>query len=200
VAISFCIMTARFRVADTAHCSAVPDDSGHNSGGVIHAPGCGMDTRAADIERLTERVIGCAITVHREMGPGLLEAIYRECLVMELLNAAIPFQCERRIPIAYRGNPLKTHLQIDLLVDDRLVVELKAVDAIHPAHKAKVIAYLKLTGCPAGLLINFCEATLTAGVRRFDHPGIYAGKRPRRAGQQEEVTGEENRRTGAQEQ
>jgi GxxExxY protein len=96
--------------------------------------------------------------------------------MMELANAGVPFECERRVPIAYRGNPLRSHLRIDLLIDGRLVVELKAVEAMHPAHKAKVIAYLKLTGCPAGLLINFSELTLAAGVRRLDHPGIYAQK------------------------
>ena len=151
-----------------------------------------MDTHGEDIETLTDRVIGCAIAVHREMGPGLLEGIYRECLLMELAGAAIPFECERHVPIAYRGHPLKTHLRVDLLIDRRLVVELKAVEAIHPAHKAKVIAYLKLTGCPAGLLINFSESTLTAGLRRLDHPGIYAQKRLQRTiREQENATGKQ---------
>ena len=136
-----------------------------------------MFTPGIDIDRLAELVIGCAIHVHREMGPGLLEDIYQECAEIELASAGIPFECERHLPIAYKGSALKKHLRIDLLIDRRLVVELKAVDAIHPIHKAKVIAYLKLTRCPAGLIINFNEPTLTAGVRRLDHPAIYARKR-----------------------
>lgn len=136
-----------------------------------------MFASAMDIDALAELVIGCAIKVHREMGPGLLEDIYQECAAIELANAGVPFECERHLPIAYKGAPLKKRLRIDLLVDRRLVVELKAADAIHPIHKAKVIAYLKLTGCPAGLIINFNEPTLTAGVRRLDHPAIYARKR-----------------------
>lgn len=130
-----------------------------------------------DLEALTDSVIGCAIAVHREMGPGLLEPIYQECMQMELAIAGIPFECERRLPIAYKGSALKNYLRIDLLIDWRLIVELKAVDAIHPVHKAKVITYLRLTDFPAGLIINFHEATLTAGVRRLDHPDIYARKR-----------------------
>jgi GxxExxY protein len=130
-----------------------------------------------DIELLTERVIGCAIEVHRQMGPGLLESIYRECLLMELHAHGIAFECERRLPIAYKGSPLRTYLRIDLLVAQRLVVELKAVEALHPVHKAQVIAYLKLTGHPAGLLINFNEVTLRSGIRRLDHPELYARKR-----------------------
>jgi GxxExxY protein len=98
-------------------------------------------------------------------------------MLLELEMAAIPFQCERRLPIAYRENTLKTYIRIDILVDGRLILELKAVDAISGIHKAQVIAYLKLTGFPVGLLINFSEPTLVAGVRRLDHPDIYVRKR-----------------------
>jgi GxxExxY protein len=138
-----------------------------------------MYKHLSDIDALTDLVIGSAINVHKEMGPGLLEPIYRECMEMELAAAGIPFESERRVPISYKGAALKKHLQIDLLIDRRLIVELKAVETIHPVHKAKVIAYLKLTNCPAGLLINFNEMTLAAGVRRLDHPEIYAQKHRR---------------------
>jgi GxxExxY protein len=148
-----------------------------------------------DIETLTDLVIGSAIAVHKEMGPGLLEPIYRECLEVELAAAGIPFESERRVPIAYRGAALRKHLQIDLLIDGRLIVELKAVEAIHPFHKAKVIAYMKLTNCPAGLLINFNEMTLAAGVRRLDHPEIYAQKHRRRGEYGASRTGEEKTRS-----
>lgn len=131
---------------------------------------------------LTERVIGCAIEVHRTMGPGLIESINRECMFWEFQARSLPFECERRLPIAYKGNPLRTHLRIDLLVDRRLVVELKAVDSLHAIHQAQVIAYLKLTGVPAGLLINFNEVTLRSGIRRLDHPEVYARKRLHRDG------------------
>lgn len=140
-------------------------------------PWVGMFTPNMEIDSLAEMVIGCAIKVHREMGPGLTEPIYEECMLLELQMAAIPFQCERRLPIAYRETVLKTYIRIDILVDNRLILELKAVDSISGIHKAQVIAYLKLTGFPAGLLINFNEPTLVAGVRRLDHPDIYVRKR-----------------------
>jgi GxxExxY protein len=126
-----------------------------------------------EVDRLAERVIGCAIEVHRTMGPGLLESIYRECLQMELDAQRIPFDIERLIAVDYKGRPLKARLRIDLLVEEKIVLELKAVEALRPVHKAQVITYLKLTGYPAGLLINFNEVTLRAGLNRLDHPDRY---------------------------
>ena len=126
------------------------------------------------IDRISERVIGCAIEVHRTMGPGLLESIYRECMLMELHEQDVYVECERTIAVSYKERPLLSRFRIDLLVERRLIVELKAVEAVKPIHKAQVINYLKLTGHPAGLLINFNDVTLKAGLHRFDHPHRYA--------------------------
>lgn len=129
------------------------------------------------IDQLAERVIGCAIEVHRTMGPGLLESLYRECLLMELALQDIPFENELLIAVDYKGRPLRSRLRLDLLVDRALVVELKCVDGLRPVHQAQVMTYLRLTGHQVGLLINFNEVTLRAGLRRLEHPERYARTR-----------------------
>jgi GxxExxY protein len=124
------------------------------------------------IDELTELVIGCAIAVHRALGPGLLESIYRDCLVIELTLAGVHVSVEYRVPIEYRGQRVRDDLKVDLLIDGRLVVEIKAVERLHPVHQAQVITYLKLSGCPAGLLLNFNASSLRAGHKRLDHPDV----------------------------
>jgi GxxExxY protein len=150
-------------------------DLRQNSRGSIHAPWFAM--MREDIDLLAERVIGCAMEVHKQMGPGLNEGIYRECLMLELAIREISFADEVVIRVDYKGRRLRKHFEIDLIVDGRLIVELKAVEALHPAHQAQVMTYLRLTGHPAGLLINFNQPTLRAGLKRLDHPDIYARKR-----------------------
>ena len=90
-----------------------------------------MYTTRADVDALTERVIGAAIEVHRTLGPGLLEGVYRECLIMELATAGLSVQRERRVPLEYKGRPLQGALRLDLVIEESLVVELKAVDVLH---------------------------------------------------------------------
>ena len=107
------------------------------------------------LEPLTKRIIGCAIEVHRNLGPGLLESVYQDCLLVELADANLKVESGRPVPLFYKGRRLKDHLKLDLLVEDSVVVELKAVDRMHPVYQAQVITYLKLSGYPAGLLINF---------------------------------------------
>jgi GxxExxY protein len=124
----------------------------------------------SDIEPLTERIIGCAIEVHRALGPGLLESVYRECLIIELRSQNLRVEPERPAAIEYRGHRVNSELKLDLLVENCVVVELKAVERIHPVHLAQVITYLKLTGCPAGLLLNFNATTLRSGLRRLNRP------------------------------
>ena len=131
----------------------------------------------ADVNALTEKVIGAAIEVHRALGPGLLERVYRECLIVELTAAQLCFQSERRIQLEYKGQPIRGELQLDLLIEGCLVVELKAVEVVHPVHLAQVITYLKLTGCPAGLLMNFNTTSLRSGLRRLDHPDLHVKDR-----------------------
>jgi GxxExxY protein len=133
---------------------------------------------AIAIDELTEMIIGAAINVHRELGPGLLESIYRDCLQIELGLAGLNVEVERRVSIFYRGHPIRDDLKVDLLVDGRIIVEIKAVDRMHPVHQAQVITYLKLSGCPAGLLFNFNTTSLRSGLKRLDHPDIYAKKHP----------------------
>jgi len=135
-----------------------------------------MDIVGNRINSLTEQVIGSAIEVHRHLGPGLLESIYRECLMMELHANHMQFESERFVPIEYKGCRVRGGLKLDLLVEGCLVVELKAVEALHPVHSAQVLTYLRLTGFPAGLLMNFNVTALRAGLRRLDHPDRYVRK------------------------
>lgn len=135
-----------------------------------------MIRRYNEIEGLTGRVIRSAIEVHRVLGPGLLESVYKECLQAELKAAALAVRHEVRIPLSYKGISLSNYLTIDLLVEEQVVVELKAVNALTPVHEAQLITYLKLSKCPAGLLINFNEVLLKTGIRRLDRPDIYAEK------------------------
>jgi GxxExxY protein len=137
-----------------------------------------MDRTDDEINALTERIIGCAMEVHRTLGPGLLESIYRECLTIELSASQLGVVSERQIPLDYKGRRVRGELKLDLLVEDCVVVELKSVERLHPVHSAQVITYLKLTGCPAGLLMNFNATTLRAGLKRLDHPDRYVSKSP----------------------
>jgi GxxExxY protein len=129
------------------------------------------------IDALRERVIGCGIAVHRHFGPGLLESVYRDALKIETRSAGLRVQVERRIDLAYRGEPVGQGLTLDLLVEDCLVIEVKAVERLHPVHLAQVITYLKLTNCPAGLLMNFNTTSLRSGLRRLERPDLFASRR-----------------------
>ena len=126
-----------------------------------------------NLERLTEKIIGCAIEVHRTLGPGLLESLYQECLVIELAEQRLSFEADRCVNLEYKGRRIRHTLRLDLLVEGVVVVELKSVERLHPVHSAQVITYLKLTGCPAGLLMNFNETSLRAGLKRLHHPDRY---------------------------
>jgi GxxExxY protein len=132
-----------------------------------------MLTKEDPLEDLTEKIIGCAIEVHRELGPGLLESIYKECLMMELVAACLTFEEESPVAVLYKGRTLAQRFRLDLVVERKVVVEIKAVDRVHPAHLAQVVSYLKLTGFPAGLLLNFNMPTLRAGMKRLSHPDLY---------------------------
>ena len=143
------------------------------------------ETSALALDDLTEIIIGCAMTVHSTLGPGLLESVYRDCLVIELTMRGIRVEVEVRVPIIYRGRRVKNDLKIDLRVDGRVVVEAKAAERLHPVHLAQVITYLKLTDCPAGLLLNFNSTSIRAGLRRLDRPDIYAAKQAAKKGRRE---------------
>ncbi len=104
---------------------------------------------------LSNLIIGAAIQVHRELGPGLLESAYEECLAYEFASQHIPFERQKQIPVKYKNVQLDCGFRIDLLVKGLVIVELKAVDELMPIHDAQVLTYLKLTGCKLGLLLNF---------------------------------------------
>lgn len=137
-----------------------------------------MNQTRAEVDTVTERVIGCAIEVHRTLGPGLLESVYHECLRIELATCHVKFETDRHVPLSYKGHRIHSELRLDLVVEESVVVELKSVERFHPVHVAQVITYLKLTGCQAGLLMNFNATTLPAGLKRVDHPDRYVKKRP----------------------
>ena len=115
---------------------------------------------------ITERIIGCAIEVHRNLGPGFLEAAYESALCIELEAAGLKFERQVLFPVLYKGHRLSEH-RLDLLVEDSVVVEIKAVEHLDPVFDAQVIAYLRVTGKHVGLLLNFNAKLMKEGVKRF---------------------------------
>ena len=120
-----------------------------------------------DLNKLTEAVIGAAIEVHREMGAGLLESTYEQCLCRELSLRGIAFECQKPLPVTYKGMKLDCGYRIDVLVEGVLVVEVKSVEKLAPIHEAQLLTYLRLSGCQIGLLINFNVEVLRLGVKRM---------------------------------
>ena len=121
----------------------------------------------AELNQLTEKIIGAAIEVHRQLGPGLLESTYETCLVYELELLGLRVERQKALPVVYKDVKLDQGYRIDLLVEDAVIVELKVVEEINSVHEAQVLSYLKLSGCPAGLLLNFNVKLLKQGIRRF---------------------------------
>lgn len=117
--------------------------------------------------QITQAIIGAAIEVHRGLGPGLLESAYEACLVYELGILGLKIETQKPLPLVYKSIKLDCGYRIDLLIEDKVIVELKAVDQILPIHHAQVLSYLKLTGCKVGLLINFNERLLKHGIHRI---------------------------------
>lgn len=116
---------------------------------------------------LTDAIIGAAIDVHRELGPGLLESVYQACLVLELRNRGFVVGAEIPLPVHYRGHVVHNEgFRVDLLVDDRIVVELKSVEKVLPVHLKQLLTYLRLASKPIGLLINFNVPLLKDGIQR----------------------------------
>jgi len=124
----------------------------------------------AALNHLTGMILAAAIEVHRVLGPGLLESIYVECLEHELTSRGLRFVRQLTVPITYKGTRLGSSYRLDLIVEDKVIVEVKSVEALAPIHKAQVLTYLRLTGMPAGLLINFNVPRLMDGVKRLINP------------------------------
>lgn len=117
-------------------------------------------------EALTEQVIGAAMEVHRQLGPGLMESVYQACLAHELYLRNIKSEREKPLPIVYKGAHLDCGYRLDFLVEEKVIVELKAVEQLLPIHEAQLLTYLKITGCKVGLLINFNVPLLKHGIKR----------------------------------
>ncbi len=116
---------------------------------------------------LTDRIIGCAIEVHRSLGPGLLESAYEECLCYELAQSGVAFRRQVPLPVLYKEVKLDCGYRMDVVAEDRVVVELKTVERLAPVHDAQIITYLRLSGYPVGLLMNFNVPVLRNGIKRF---------------------------------
>ena len=117
-------------------------------------------------EKLTQHIIGAAIEVHRHLGPGLLESAYQECLCHELTLRRLPFRCQVDLPVVYESVALDCGYRMDLLIEDRVVVELKCVEALLAVHHAQLLTYLKLSGKRVGLMFNFHVSVMTKGIVR----------------------------------
>src|SRR4051794_845455 len=122
-----------------------------------------------DTNQITEQIIGAAIEVHRELGPGLLESAYQRCLAHELALRGVPCVKELNLPVEYKGVRLDVGYRVDLLVCDVVVVEVKAVEELSKIHEAQLLTYLRLGKWPIGLLLNFNVAVLKDGIRRRVH-------------------------------
>jgi GxxExxY protein len=107
------------------------------------------------LDELTYKLIGCAIEVHKELGPGLLESIYHKCYLNEVCRKGLNYSSQLNVPIIYKEETLDTELRLDVLVEDIIVVELKAVEVLHPLYDAQLLTYMKLLKKPKGILINF---------------------------------------------
>ena len=121
-----------------------------------------------DINELTYQILGASMDVHKSLGPGLLESVYHKCLKHELELRKIMFESEFNVPVYYKGETLNTNLKCDLLIENRIVIELKSVDKIHPIHEAQLLTYMKLLEIPKGILINFnCTNIFKDGQKTF---------------------------------
>ncbi len=118
-----------------------------------------------ELEDLVRETIGCCLAVHRELGPGMKEGVYSHACCIELEARGIPYEAEKAVPIRYRGRLICTQ-RIDLLVAERLVLEVKSVESIHPVHVAQAVSYLRATGLRVALVLNFNVAVLKQGIRR----------------------------------
>ena len=120
-----------------------------------------------DVNQITEGIIGCAIEVHKRLGPGMLESAYAECLNYELEEKGLKTERQVAVPVIYKEIKLSCGYRIDLLVENRVIIELKTVDSFAPVHEAQVLTYMRFAGKEMGLLINFNVKLLKDGIRRF---------------------------------
>ena len=122
-----------------------------------------------ELNKITEAIIGCAIEVHRNLGPGLLESAYEECLFYELENHGFKVDRQVPVPVIYKDIKLECGYRIDILVENTVVVELKSIDALAPIHEAQILTYMKFANKPLGLLMNFNVTLLKNGIKRYKY-------------------------------
>jgi GxxExxY protein len=120
-----------------------------------------------ELNKITEKIIGCAIEVHRYLGPGMLESAYEECLTYELKKNGLSFERQKPVPIIYKEVKIEYGYRIDILVEDEVVIELKTVEEFLPVHEAQILTYMKFADKPLGLLINFNADMLINGLKRY---------------------------------
>jgi GxxExxY protein len=123
--------------------------------------------RAMEMNEITQKIIGCAIEVHKHLGPGLLESAYEECLAYELIKKGLVIKRQHPTPVVYKEIKLECGYRIDILVENLVVVELKVVDIIAPVHEAQILTYMKFANKSIGLLINFNVTLLKNGIKRY---------------------------------
>jgi len=133
-------------------------------------------SRASTLNELSRRIIGLCIEVHRELGPGLLESAYEECLAYEFGCHAIPYARQKLLPVRYKEVELNCGYRVDFVVRNELILELKALTELQPIHEAQILTYLKLADCPLGLLINFNVPTLKDGICRVVLGDVFRAK------------------------
>ena len=122
-----------------------------------------------EIDQLTEKIIGCAIEVHKRLGPGLLESAYEECLSFELISAGLNIERQVPVPVVYKEIKLEYGYRIDILVEKTVVIELKSIEAFAPVHEAQILTYMKFANKTIGLLINFNVTLLKNGIKRYKY-------------------------------
>lgn len=115
---------------------------------------------------ITRLIVAKAIEVHRTLGPGLLESVYLHCLVFELLRAGLMVEVQKPLPVHYKDTLLECGYRVDILVEGKVIIEVKAVDQLAPIHQAQMMTYLRLAGCRVGLILNFNAPTMVEGIRR----------------------------------
>jgi GxxExxY protein len=120
-----------------------------------------------EFDELSNKVIGCALEVHKKLGPGLLESAYERCLSFELISAGIRHSAQKDLPIEYKGVKLDCGYRTDMIIENDIILELKSVDKIMPIHEAQLLTYMKLSGIKIGLLMNFNVCRLKDGIKRF---------------------------------
>jgi len=129
-----------------------------------------MANDLTDINALTSGILSAAIKVHRVLGPGLLESVYTACLAHELREAQFRIISERRLPVKYGNVRIRCGFRLDVVVNETVIIEVKSVKRLAPIHQAQILTYLKLTGCPAGLLLNFNVPLMKQGIKRLLNP------------------------------